>query len=171
MVLFPLWKRHVLSCRIQWVRSSPLSLLGSRGVSEELTHPSHAPSLTVSSPWGGITGFSSSRYTLFLKCSGNWNSSTIGVTRAQKIRIFEAFQGPMPDASGVTGFILFQIWESAFLSYPHTTPSLCTPDQQSLFLGSQTCVISTEYLVAHNCLQWGDRNVRHVSSRSRTLSF
>lgn len=39
----------------------------------------------------------------------------------------------------------------------------------ALLLGFQTCVISTAYLVAHNCLKWGDRNVRHVSLRGGFL--
>lgn len=40
-----------------------------------------------------------------------------------------------------------------------------------LLLGFQTCVISTAYLVAHNCLKWGDGNVRHVSLRRRVFIF
>lgn len=40
-----------------------------------------------------------------------------------------------------------------------------------MLLGFQTCVISTAYLVAHNCLKWGDGNVRHVSLRRRVFIF
>lgn len=38
-----------------------------------------------------------------------------------------------------------------------------------LLPGFQTCVISTAYLVGHNCLKWGDGNVRHVSLRRRVF--
>lgn len=38
-----------------------------------------------------------------------------------------------------------------------------------MLLGFQTCVISTAYLVARNCLKWEDGNVGHVSLTRKTV--
>lgn len=83
-----------------------------------------------------------------------------------------ALEGQMPDAWDVTNFSFENVgvhlasWSTYNTFIVHHWVSR---GETVLLLGFQTCVISTAYLAARNCLQWGERNVRHVSLRNRVF--
>lgn len=97
---------------------------------------------------------------------------TLDVTRVQTEATCECVGGTNARCMRCYQFLFWERWSPPcfmkHLQHLHCAP-LSQPWWDGAPSGFPDMCLSTAYLAAHNCLQWGERNVRHVSLRNRVF--